>query len=74
MRPDLRELSFSEVRKTLEQLARDGELEDAVAQKLEPFVRRPAVGRPGRVRENVLQALGREVGDQFLEACVTGAR
>ena len=74
MRPDLRELSFAEVGVSLVELPRNRELEDAVPEKLEPLVGRRAVRRPRRVREDVLQALGRELVDQSVEAGVTGAR
>ena len=55
------------------------ELEDAVAEKLEPLVRRGAVGRPRGVRENRREPLGRQRLDQPLElgaspAPATGAR
>ena len=52
---------------TLVELARDGELEHAVAQELEPLVRRGTVGRPRRVREDLLQPLGGQLVDQALE-------
>ena len=74
MRPNLRQLTFRVVREALVELAGDRELEDAVAQELEPFVRRPTVGRPRRVREDVLQPLRRERLDQALEGSPTGAR
>ena len=74
MRPNLRQLTFRVVREALVQLAGDRELEDAVAQELEPLVRRPTVERPRRVREDVLQPLRRERVDQALEGCPTGAR
>ena len=74
MRPDLRELALAEVGVPLVELARDGELQDAVAEELEPLIGRRAVRRPRCVREDVLQALGRELVDQSVEAGVTGAR
>jgi hypothetical protein len=77
VRADLRELPFAEVREPLVELARDGELEDAVSEKLEPLIGRRAVGRPRRVREDVLQPLGRKLLDQTLERGgldATGAR
>jgi hypothetical protein len=67
-------LPLGEVRVPLVELARDGKLEDAVTQELEALVGGRAVRRPGRVREDVLQALGRELEDQSVEAGVTGAR
>jgi len=85
VRADLRELSFREIGIALEELAGDGELEDAVAEELEALVRRSPVGRPGGVGEDVLLALGRKLVDQTLERsgrgaprvrelCLTGAR
>jgi hypothetical protein len=43
---------------------RDRELEDAVAEELEPLVRRRPLVRPRRVREDLLQPLPREGVDQ----------
>jgi hypothetical protein len=74
MGADLRELAFREVRVAVVELSRYRQLEDAVAQELEAFVRRRAIRRPGRVREDILQALGRELVDQSVEGGVTGAR
>jgi hypothetical protein len=74
VRPDLRELPLGEVRVALVELARNGELENAVAQELQALVGRRAVRRPRRVREDVLQALRRELEDQSVEGGVTGAR
>jgi hypothetical protein len=74
VRPDLRELALAEVGVPLVKLPGNRELEDAVSEELEPLVRRRAVRRPRRVREDVLQALGRELVDQSVEAGVTGAR
>ena len=74
MRPDLRELAFAEIGVPLVELPRNRELEDAVPEELEPLVGRRAVRRPRRMREDVLQALGREFEDQRVEAGVTGAR
>ena len=42
------------------------ELEDAVAEELEPLVGGRSVRRPGRVREDMLQALGRKLVDEPL--------
>ena len=77
VRADLRQLTLGEVRVALVELPRDRELEDAVAEELEPLVRRRAVGRPRRVREDVLQPLGRELVDQRRArglSALTGAR
>jgi hypothetical protein len=51
---------------------RDRELEDAVAQKLEPLVRGATVARPGRMREDGLRELRRELVDQLREVPVRG--
>jgi hypothetical protein len=51
---------------------RDRELEDAVAEELEPLVRGAAIARPRRVREDGLRQLGRERVDQLRE--VSGVR
>jgi hypothetical protein len=51
---------------------RDRELEDAVAQELEPLVRRAAVARPRRVGEDGLRQLRRELVDQLREVPVRG--
>jgi hypothetical protein len=67
VRPDLRELPFGELRKPVVELAGNGQFEDAVPEELEALVGRRAVGRPGRVREDVVQALRRELGNQALE-------
>jgi hypothetical protein len=74
MRPDLRELTLAEVGVPLVELPRDSELQDAVPEELEPLVGGRAVRRPRRMREDVLQALGRELVDQSVQAGVTGAR
>jgi hypothetical protein len=67
VRADLGEPSLGEVRKALVEGASDGELEDAVAEELQPLVRRGAVGRPRGVREDGRQALRRELLDQALQ-------
>jgi hypothetical protein len=51
---------------------RDGELEDAVAEELEPLVGGATVARPRRVREDVLRRLRRERVDQLREVLVRG--
>jgi hypothetical protein len=51
---------------------RDGELEDAVAEKLEPLVRRATFARPRRVREDGLRQLRRERVDQLREVGFRG--
>jgi hypothetical protein len=51
---------------------RDRELEDAVAQELEPLVRGATVARPGGMREDGLRQLRREIVDQLREVPVRG--
>jgi hypothetical protein len=51
---------------------RDRDLEDAVAQELEPLVRGATVARPGRVREDGLRQLRQELVDQLREVPVRG--
>jgi hypothetical protein len=51
---------------------RDGELEDAVAEELEPLVRGATVARPRGVREDGLRQLRRELVDQLREVGVRG--
>jgi hypothetical protein len=46
------------------QRARDRELENAVSEELEPFVRQRAIGRPGRMGEDALRPPFRERLDQ----------
>jgi hypothetical protein len=64
VRADLRELPFLEIRIALEEGPRDCELEHAVAEELEPFVRQQPVLRTGRVREDLIGALLRKLRDQ----------
>jgi hypothetical protein len=73
MRTDLRQLPLFEVRILRVELASDGEPEDAVPEEFEALIGQRPIRRPGRVREDLLQALGRELGDQALKAGVTGA-
>jgi hypothetical protein len=54
------------------QRVRDRELQDAVAQKLEPLVRRGALARPRRMREDRLRQLRRERIDQLREVGIRG--
>ncbi len=56
----------------LVQGVRDGELEDAVAQELQPLVGRAAVARPGRMCEDRLRQLRRERVDQLREFPLLG--
>jgi hypothetical protein len=59
VRTDLRQAPLGEVGIALVERLRDRELEHAVAQELEPLVRRGTVGSPRGVREDVLEALDR---------------
>jgi triphosphoribosyl-dephospho-CoA synthetase len=67
VRADLRQPPFGEVGEPLVQRPGDGELEDAVAEELEPLVGIAAVGRPRRVRERVVETLRRELLDEGSE-------
>ena len=67
VRADLRQPSLGKVREALVQLARDCQLEHAVAEELEALVGGRAVDRPRGVREDVLQPLGRQPVEQPLE-------
>jgi hypothetical protein len=67
VRTDLRETALRRVAEPVEDGARDRELEDAVAEELEPLVRVGAVVRPGGVLEDLFEALGRKLGDQAPE-------
>ena len=55
-----------------EERMRDRELEDAVAEELEPLVRLATLARPGRVGEDVLRQLRRERVDQLRKVGVRG--
>jgi hypothetical protein len=50
----------------------DRELEDAVAQELEPLVRGATLARPRRVREDGLRQLRRERVDQLRKVGIRG--
>jgi hypothetical protein len=64
VRANLREPALGGIAEAVVDGPRDRELEDAVAQELEPLVRVGPVVRPGRVLEDLLEAFGRELGDQ----------
>ena len=51
---------------------RDGELEDAVAEELEPLVRRAALAGPRRVCEDRLRQLRLERVDQLRKVGIRG--
>jgi hypothetical protein len=78
---DLREAALGQIRVAVEQCPRDGQLEDAVPEKLEPLVRIGPIGRPRRMRERRIEQRIRQAGDQRPEsggipdlgAVVTGA-
>jgi hypothetical protein len=67
VRADLREPALRSVAEAVVDGPGDRELEDAVAQELEPLVRVGPVVRPRRVLEDLLEAFGRELGDQAPE-------
>jgi hypothetical protein len=51
----------------LVEIVRNGEVENAVAEELEPLVRRRGVGCPVGMSEDVLEPLRRKRLDQVLE-------
>jgi hypothetical protein len=51
---------------------RNRELEDAVAEELEPLVRRATVARPRRMGEDVPRQRRRELVDQLREVGIRG--
>lgn len=67
VRPDLGEPSLGRVSEAIEDRARDRELENAVAEELEPLVGGGAVVRPRRVRKDLLEPVRRQLGDQPAE-------
>jgi hypothetical protein len=67
MRTDLREPPLRGFGEAVEDGARDRELEDAVAQELEPFVRGCTIVGPGRVREDLREPGCRKLCDQAAE-------
>jgi hypothetical protein len=72
MRARLGQPPFLEVGMAFEQRMADGELENAVAEELEPLVRLSPLDRPGRVGEDGLRQLRRERVDQLREVGVRG--
>ena len=74
VRADLRQPPFGGSGEAVEDRARDRELEDAVAQELETFVRVGAVLDPRGVREHLLEPLGGELRDQAAELVGPGGR
>ena len=67
MRTDLREASLGRVREAVEHRTSDRELEHAVAEELEPLVRRRSVLGPGRVSKYLLEPYSRQLGDETAE-------
>ncbi len=74
VRADLREPTLGRSAEPIEHCARDGELEDAVAQELEPLVRLRAILGPGRVREHLLEAALRQLPNEATELVRPGLR
>jgi hypothetical protein len=69
---DLREPALGRLAEPVEDRTRDRELEDAVAQELEPLVRRGAVVGPGGVREDLLEARLRQLRDEAAQLVRAG--
>ena len=67
VRPDLREPSLRGVGEAVEDGASDRELEHAVAEELEPLVRRRAIVRPRGVGQDLREPLCGKLGDQAAE-------
>jgi len=67
VRADLREPALGRIGEAVEDGARDRELEDAVSEELEPLVRGSPILRPRGVREDLLEPVARELGDQAAE-------
>jgi hypothetical protein len=74
MRTDLREAALGRGLEAIEHRTCDGELEDAVAQELEPLVGLRAILGPRRVGENLLEAALRQLPDQATELIRPGLR
>ena len=81
VRANLGQLPLRQVGVPLVERPCDGQLEDAVAQELEAFVRGRAVRRPRRVREGVVRPVSGQLFDQPRQAAggavrrlATGAR
>ena len=72
VRARLGESSLSEVGMPLVERVGDGELQDAVAEELQPLVRVAALARPRCVGEDTLRQLRRERVDQLREVAVRG--
>jgi hypothetical protein len=61
------EPALGRVTEAVEDGARDRELEDAVSEELQPLVGSSPVLRPRGVREDLLEPVVRELGDQAAE-------
>jgi hypothetical protein len=70
---DLRETALRSRAEAVEYRARDRQLEDAVAEELQPLVRLGAVLGPRRMREDLLEPVGRQFRDQATELVQPGA-
>jgi hypothetical protein len=64
VRANLREPALGKLGIAVVELPRDRELEDAVAEKLQPLVRRSPIRRPRGVREDVAEPLLGQPVDQ----------
>jgi hypothetical protein len=67
VRADLGEPTLGRALEAVEDGAGDRELENAVAEELESLVRGRPILRPGGVREDLRQPIGREVRDEATE-------
>jgi hypothetical protein len=74
VRANLREASLRQVGIPLVQRPRDGELQDAVTEELQPLVRGGPVRRPRGMRECVVRPLGGQLVDQPREAARVAVR
>jgi hypothetical protein len=74
VRSDLREPALRRIFEAVEDGTGDRELEDAVTEELEALVRLRAVVRPGRVGEDLLEPLARQLGDETAELVRPAAR
>ena len=74
VRSNLRQAPLGRLAEAVEHGARDRELEDAVAQELEPLVRVGAILDPRGMREDLLEAIGWKLGDQAAELVRPGVR
>jgi len=73
VRADLRETALGSRAEAIEHRASDRELENAVAEELEALVRLGAILGPRRMREDLLEPVGRQLCDQASELVEPGA-